>query len=70
MRTSLAVQWIRLSASNAGGMDSITGQGTRISHVMPHGKKKKNDKTKIQTLRKEKPKSKSQKIMCSRCKGL
>ena len=47
MRTSLAVQWIRLSASNAGGMDSMAGQGTRISHVMPHGQKKKKIKQKF-----------------------
>ena len=27
--TSLAVQWLRLHAPNAGGWGSITGQGTR-----------------------------------------
>ena len=30
--TSLVVQWLRLRASNAGGLGSIPGQGTR-SHV-------------------------------------
>ena len=30
--TSLAVQWSRLRASTAGGMDSIPGQGTKILH--------------------------------------
>ena len=30
--TSLAVQWLRLHAPNAGGMGSIPGQGTR-SHM-------------------------------------
>ena len=29
-RTSLAVQWLRLCASNAGGMGSIPGQGIRF----------------------------------------
>ena len=31
--TSLAVQWLKLCASNAGGPDSIPGQGTR-SHML------------------------------------
>ena len=30
--TSLAVQWLRLHAPNAGGLDLIPGQGTR-SHM-------------------------------------
>ena len=30
---SLVVQWLRLSAPNAGGPDSIPGQGTR-SHML------------------------------------
>ena len=30
--TSLVVQWLRLHAPNAGGLDSIPGQGTR-SHM-------------------------------------
>ena len=34
--TSLVVQWLRLCASNAGGMALIPGQGTKIPH-MPHG---------------------------------
>ena len=29
-RTSLIVQWLRLHAPNAGGLDSIPGQGTRF----------------------------------------
>ena len=40
--TSLAVQWLRLHASNAGGMSSIPGQGTKIPHAEGHGHKKKN----------------------------
>ena len=42
-RTSLGVQWLRLHVSNAGGLGSIPGQGTR-SHMlqlrvhMPKGK--------------------------------
>ena len=30
--TSLAVQWLRLHASNAEGAGSIPGQGTKITH--------------------------------------
>ena len=29
LRTSLAVQWVRFRAPNAGGLGSIPGQGTR-----------------------------------------
>ena len=32
-RTSLAVQWLRLCTSNAGGIGLIPGQGTEISHI-------------------------------------
>ena len=32
-RTSLAVQWLRLCISNAGGIGLIPGQGTEISHI-------------------------------------
>ena len=32
-RTSLAVQWLRLQASTAGGKGSIPGQGTKISQA-------------------------------------
>ena len=32
--TSQAVQWLRLHASNAGGMGLIPGQGTKIPHAM------------------------------------
>ena len=40
MGTSLEVQWLRLCASNAGGMGSITGQGTKIPHAVRRGQKK------------------------------
>ena len=36
--TSLAVQWLRLGASTAGGMGSIPGWGTKILHA-PQPKK-------------------------------
>ena len=42
-RTSLAVQWLRLHASTAGGMGSIPGQGTKIPQaaaLQPKEKKK------------------------------
>ena len=33
---SLAVQWLRLWATTAGGVGSIPGQGTKIPHAMGH----------------------------------
>ena len=36
--TSLAVQGLRLQASNAGGTGSIPGQGTKIPHAVRHGR--------------------------------
>ena len=38
--TSLAVQWLRLCASNAGDMGLIPGRGTKIPHATRHGQKK------------------------------
>ena len=43
--TLLAVQWLRLCASNAGGLGWIAGWGTRIPHAMGHSKKKKQNTT-------------------------
>ena len=40
-RTSLAVQWLRFHASNAGGMGSIPDLGIKIPHAMWPSKKKK-----------------------------
>ena len=37
---SLAVQWLRLHASNAGGMGSAPSWGTKILPAMQHGQKK------------------------------
>ena len=37
MQTSLVVQWLRLYASNAGGMGLIPGQGPKIPLVTWHG---------------------------------
>ena len=37
--TSLEVQWLGLHASNAGGMGSIPGQGTKTLHAARHGQK-------------------------------
>ena len=39
--TSLAVQWLRLCPSTAGGPGSISGGGTKIPHASWHGQKKK-----------------------------
>ena len=44
--TSLAVQWLRLCASTAGGMGSIPGQGSKILHTKWHGQKKKRKRKK------------------------
>ena len=38
--TSLAVQWLRLHASNAGGMGSIPVEGTKILQAVQHSQKK------------------------------
>ena len=50
----LAVQWLGLCASTAGGMGSSSGQGSKISHaVWPINKKLvicENQKQKIKTL--------------------
>ena len=37
--TSLAVQWLRLHASTAGGMGLIPCRGNKILHAMWHGQK-------------------------------
>ena len=42
---SLAVQWLGLRASTAGGRGLIPGQGTKILHAVWHGQKKKKEKT-------------------------
>ena len=38
--TSLAVQWFRFHAPNAGDMGSIPGWGTKIQYATQHGQKK------------------------------
>ena len=40
--TSLAVQWLGLHASTAGGMGSIPGRGTKILQAVGRRQKKKN----------------------------
>ena len=39
--TSLVAQWLRLCISNAGGMGSIPGRGTKIPYTLCHSQKKK-----------------------------
>ena len=39
--TSLTIQWLRLCASNAGGVGSIPGWGAKILHAMQGDQKKK-----------------------------
>ena len=52
MGTSLVAQWLGLCASKAGGVCSIPGWGTKITHVswlsQKIGKKKKTYKNKIE----------------------
>ena len=43
-RTSLAVQWLRLRASTAGGMGPIPGWGIKILRAMRCSQKKKKEK--------------------------
>ena len=43
-RDFLAVQWIRLCASNAGGVGSISGQGTKIPYALWHSQKRTKEK--------------------------
>ena len=48
--TSLAVQWLRLCASNAGGVGSIPGAGTKIPHALrPKKEKRKKPELKLET---------------------
>ena len=42
--TPLAAQWLRLCISNAGGMSSIPGWGTKIPHAAWCSQKKKKKK--------------------------
>ena len=44
--TFLAVQWLGLQASTAGGTGSIPGHGTKIPHAAQHNWKKKIEKRK------------------------
>ena len=39
---SLAVQWLRLSTFNAGGVSSIPAQGTKIQHAKVQSKNKRD----------------------------
>ena len=41
---SLAVQWLRLRASNADCVGSIPGQGTKIPHATWHSQRKKKER--------------------------
>ena len=48
--TSLVVQWLRLQASNTGGMGLIPGWGTKIPHALVWPKKNKNKASPIYWL--------------------
>lgn len=37
--TSLAIQWLRLHSSNAGGMALVPGWGSEIPHAVGHSQK-------------------------------
>ena len=49
--TYLVVQWLRLCSSTSGGLGSIPGQGTKISHATWPGQKKKKRKTECYHIR-------------------
>ena len=51
--TSPVVRWLRLCASNAGGVGSIPGQGTKTPHATKHDQKTRTKKKK-ETQRKQK----------------
>ena len=36
----MVVQWLKLRASNAGGVGLTPGQGSKIPHAVQYGKKK------------------------------
>ena len=42
LANSLAVQWLRLHASNAGGAGSIPGRGSKVLHAVQCGQNKQN----------------------------
>ena len=44
--TSPVVRWLRLCASNAGGVGSIPGQGTKTPHATKHDQKTRTKKKK------------------------
>ena len=48
--TSLAVQWLGLRPSTAGGAGLIRGQGTKIPHATQRGQKKKKLNPKFNVL--------------------
>ena len=58
---SLAVQWLRLQVSTAGGMGLIPGWGTKILHAMQMMKKiKKAEKLRHSQIKKKKKKKLSE----------
>ena len=68
--TSLAVQWLRLQASTAGGIDSIPSWGTKILFAVPLKKKEivqsEGDRVKMlfPSLRNHPSKSENKKQKC------
>ena len=51
--TSLVVQWLRLHTSNAEGVGSIPGWGTKIPHATQWGQKKKKPKETISKVKRQ-----------------
>ena len=50
---SLAIQWLRLRACNAGGTGSIPGQGTKIPHERSMAKKREGERLRRTQLRRD-----------------
>ena len=48
--TSLVVQWLKLHASNARDVGSISGRGTKIPHAAQRGQKIKKKKIIVNTI--------------------
>ena len=48
--TSVVVQWLKRHASDAEGMSSISGWGTKITHAAQHGHKTHKNKTRAPVI--------------------
>ena len=61
--TSLVVQWLRTHTSTAGGMGSISGQGTKVPHAAGFGQNNNNTHTHTYTHTHNPPSKPSQTLV-------